>query len=59
MTLTLAERALLAKLFYRNGDSAIVALLIFRSLKGFKKDLLTLRDYETLRYLIMKFEAMG
>ncbi|GBO15596.1 hypothetical protein AVEN_176588-1 [Araneus ventricosus] len=36
MTLALKDRALLVKLFYKNGDCAAIALKKFRTLKGLR-----------------------
>ncbi|GFW06585.1 uncharacterized protein TNCV_2189181 [Trichonephila clavipes] len=53
MSLSLPDRALLLKLFYRNDNSAIVALWKFRTLKGMRKDPLTAKN---LRLMVTKFE---
>ncbi|GFX14583.1 uncharacterized protein TNCV_4015811 [Trichonephila clavipes] len=56
MSLCLPDRALLAKLFYQNDNSAIVALRKFRTLKGFRKGPLTAKN---LRLMVTKFEETG
>ncbi|GFX29753.1 uncharacterized protein TNCV_2750871 [Trichonephila clavipes] len=56
MSLCLPDRALLVKLFYRNDNSAIVALRKFRTLKGLRKGPLTAKN---LRLKVTKFEETG
>ncbi|GFX89777.1 hypothetical protein TNCV_3712091 [Trichonephila clavipes] len=56
MSLRLADRALLVKLFYQNDNSAIVALRKFRTLKGMRKGPFTAKK---LRLMVTKFEETG
>ncbi|GFY45088.1 hypothetical protein TNIN_139211 [Trichonephila inaurata madagascariensis] len=52
------EKALLVKLYYRNSESAIAELRVFRYMKGMRdrKGLIT---SSTLNKMMNKFEATG
>lgn len=58
MTVSMKDRALLVKLYYKNDDCAKLALQKFRSLKGFKKGVgpMTAKGLEKM---IVKFEKTG
>lgn len=58
MGVSMKDRALLVKLYYKNGDSAPVALQKFRTLKGLKKGAgpMTVRG---LVKMMKKFESTG
>lgn len=58
MGLSMKDRALLVKLFYKNGDYAEAALKTFRVLKGMKKGCGPM-SAKALRSMIKKFEATG
>lgn len=58
MGLSMKDRALLVKLFYKNGDSAVAALKKFRVLKGMKKGCGPM-SAKALKSMIKKFEATG
>lgn len=56
MTLTMNDRALLLKLFYKNGECALTAIRRFRTLKSIKSGPITTNG---LRKMIAKFEETG
>ena len=58
MTVSLKDRAILVKLFYKNNDSAPVALQKFRTLKGIKKGVGPMTA-NGLEKMIEKFEKTG
>ncbi|GBM41521.1 hypothetical protein AVEN_32327-1 [Araneus ventricosus] len=58
MTLSLKDRALLVKLFYKNGNWAAVALKKFRTLKGLRSDSGLMTAFG-LKKMIDKFEKSG
>ncbi|GBL75286.1 hypothetical protein AVEN_194509-1 [Araneus ventricosus] len=58
MTLSLKDRALLVKLFYKNGDCAAIALKKFRTLKGFRSSSGPMTAFG-LKKMIDKFEELG
>ncbi|GBM82610.1 hypothetical protein AVEN_255414-1 [Araneus ventricosus] len=55
MILSLKDRALLVKLFYKNGDSAAIALKKFRTLKGLRSGSGPMTAFG-LKKMIDKFE---
>ncbi|GBM15129.1 hypothetical protein AVEN_242170-1 [Araneus ventricosus] len=55
MTLSLKDRALLVKLFYKNGDCAAIALKKFRTLKGLRSGSGPMTAFG-LKNMIGKFE---
>ncbi|GBO45000.1 hypothetical protein AVEN_120857-1 [Araneus ventricosus] len=55
MTLSLKDRALLVKLFYKNGDCAAIALKKFRTLKCLRSGSVTMTAFG-LKEMIDKFE---
>ncbi|GBN33925.1 hypothetical protein AVEN_142214-1 [Araneus ventricosus] len=58
MTLLLKDRVLLVKLFYKNGDCAVIALKKFRTLKGLRSGSGPMTAFG-LRKIIDKFEESG
>ncbi|GBM05075.1 hypothetical protein AVEN_210789-1 [Araneus ventricosus] len=58
MTLSLKDRALLVKLFYKNGDCAAIALKKFRTLKGLRSDFGPMTTF-SLKKIFDKFEESG
>ncbi|GBN40166.1 hypothetical protein AVEN_135523-1 [Araneus ventricosus] len=58
MILSLNFRALLAKLFYKNGDCAKIALQKFRTLKGLRSGSVTMTAFG-LKKVNDKFEESG
>lgn len=58
MTLSMNDRALLVKLFHKNGDSATAALNKFRIVKGLEKGC-GLMSPNGLKKIIKKFEDTG
>ncbi|GBO24653.1 hypothetical protein AVEN_112780-1 [Araneus ventricosus] len=58
MTLSLKYRALLVKLFYKNGDCAIITLKKFRKLKGLRNGSGSMTAFG-LTKMIDKFEESG
>ncbi|GBO26006.1 hypothetical protein AVEN_131381-1 [Araneus ventricosus] len=58
MTLSLKYRALLVKLFYKNGDCAAIALKKFRTLKGLRSSSGPMTAFG-LKKMIDKFEESG
>ncbi|GBM17996.1 hypothetical protein AVEN_238393-1 [Araneus ventricosus] len=58
MTLTSKDRALLGKLFYKNGDCAAIALKKFLTLKGLRSGSGSMTAFG-LKKMIDKFEESG
>ncbi|GBM61562.1 hypothetical protein AVEN_96160-1 [Araneus ventricosus] len=58
MTLSLKDRALLVKLFHKNGDCAAIALKKFRTLKGLRSGSGPITAFG-LKKMIDKFEESG
>ncbi|GBN96565.1 hypothetical protein AVEN_117324-1 [Araneus ventricosus] len=58
MTLSLKDRALLVKLFYKNGDCAAIAVKEFRTLKGLRRGSSPMTAFG-LKKMIDKFEESG
>ncbi|GBM31025.1 hypothetical protein AVEN_108929-1 [Araneus ventricosus] len=58
MTLSLKDRALLARLFYKNGDCAAIALKKFRTLKGLRSGSGPMTAFG-LKKMTDKFEESG
>ncbi|GBN77567.1 hypothetical protein AVEN_49277-1 [Araneus ventricosus] len=55
MTLSLKDKALVVKLFYKNGDCAVIAFKKFRTLKGLRSDSGPMTAFD-LKKRIDKFE---
>ncbi|GBO11498.1 hypothetical protein AVEN_17466-1 [Araneus ventricosus] len=58
MTLSFKDRALLVKLFYKNGDCAAIALKKFRTLKVLRSGSGPMTSFD-LKKMIDKFEESG
>ncbi|GBL91076.1 hypothetical protein AVEN_184450-1 [Araneus ventricosus] len=58
MTLSLKDRALLVKFFYKNGDCVAIALKKFRTLKGLRRGSGPMTAF-VLKKMIDKFEESG
>ncbi|GBM86589.1 hypothetical protein AVEN_165890-1 [Araneus ventricosus] len=58
MTLSLKDRALLVKFFYKNNDCAAIALKKFRTLKGLRSGSGSMTAFG-LKKMIDKFEESG